>query len=141
VRTEAKDGAIEGRALLRQQMPDDRDRLPHRRDGLRLRDAERLQPRPAREAEVGASAGDGIEQRDLPGDLDRVERVRIHARRAEPDARRRLRHDEERSNRRLVHQITIDAQRIEPILLHPPRQRRILRRPFIALKRHTHFPH
>ncbi len=64
-----------------EQRPDDRLRLLQRGKRPRLLEPEAVEPGALRQAEVRTPARDGVEHRDLTGDLVRMERERIERRR------------------------------------------------------------
>src|SRR5437868_821015 len=74
---------------------------------------EPVEPRALHEPEIGAPAGREVERRDLTRDLDRVQRVRVERRGAEPDPFGAARHDEQRRDRRRVEQVVEDGDHVE----------------------------
>ena len=63
------------------------------------------------------TARDGIEHRDLAGDLVRVEREGVERRGPEPDPVRYARHQKQRPDRRLVQEVMEDRDHVDSRLL------------------------
>ena len=107
---------------------DDRDRFAERGERPLLLDAELVEPRPLREAEIRASARDRVEHRDLAGDLVRMQRERVERGRPESDPLRHAGHEQQRPDRRLVEQVVVDGENVDAARLGPPRERLVLLR-------------
>ena len=78
-----------------------------------LLDPEPVEPRAFREAEVGATARDGVEHRDLARDLVRMERERVERGRPEPDPLGDARHEQQRADRGLVEEVVEDREDVD----------------------------
>ena len=109
------------------------DRLAQRRQRPLLAQAELVQPRALDEAEIRAPVRDCVERGDLPGDLDRVQRVGVESRRTDPDTLGRLRDQEERRDRGLVEQVVVDGEDVEAARLGLPCERGVLGRALVRL--------
>ena len=95
--------------------------------------AELVQPRALDEAEIRAPVRDCVERGDLPGDLDRMQRVGVEGRRTDPDTLGRLRDQEERRDRGLVEQVVVDGEDVEAARLRLHCERGVLGRALVRL--------
>jgi len=80
-----------------------------------LLNADRVEPGPAGQTEVGAAAGGRVERREPAGDLVGMLGVRVEAGRPQPDARGGPRHLQQRRQGRLVQQVGEDAHHVEAV--------------------------
>jgi hypothetical protein len=112
--------AVEAGAVAGEQAPHDLDRLAQSGERLRLLEPELVEPGALDEAEVGAPVRGAIERRDLAGDLDRVQRVRVQRRRPDADPLGCRRDLEQGRDRRGEEQVVKDRDDVEARLLGPP---------------------
>jgi hypothetical protein len=115
--------AREAGPVAGQEQAHDRGRLPEPRQRPLLVEAELLHPGAAHEAEVGAARRGEVERRGLACDLDRVERLGVQRRRAEPHALRHAGDRQERKDRRLEEEILEDRDDVEARGLGAPAHR------------------
>ena len=114
--------------VAREQRGDDSDRFAERGERPLLLDAELVEPRPFREAEVRTSPRDRVEHGDLAGDLVRMQRERVERCRPESDPLGHPSHEQERPDRRLVEEVVVDREDVDAARLGPPRERFVLLR-------------
>ena len=123
---------LEAALVPGQERADHGDRLAQRRERALLAEAELVEPGALRKTEVRAPARDGVEHRDLAGDLVRVERERVERGRAEPDPLGHARHEQQRPDRGLVEQVVEDGEDVDARRLRAHRDRLVRGRLLIA---------
>lgn len=117
-----------------EQVPDDVSGLSQAADRPLLGDADRVEPRPAGQAEIRPAARHGVEDLQLVRDLDRVQEVGVQAGRPEPNAARRPGNRDERQHRRGIQQVTVDRDGPEAQFLDPRGQAGVRREVLVRLQ-------
>ena len=120
-----------------QQMPDQLHGLAQRLERAALGHADPIEPRASRQAKVCPTARGQVQQRDLTGDFERMHRIRVQRRGAQPRAMQRGRHPQERTERWLVQQVVVDADHVEGVAIHGFGESAILSGRLVALERNT----
>ena len=134
---EAEELALEARIVAGEQAADDLPRFGDRRQRAHVLEADAVEPRPGGEPEVGAALRRDVERRGLPGDLDRVQRERVQARRPDAHALGRLCDLEQRGQRGLEEEIVEDRDDVEAVALRLLRERGVGARALVALQPET----
>ena len=133
-RGESEHLAVDPCSVAAQQRGHDRGGLAEGGQRARLGDTDRPQPRSARQAEVGPPARRRVDGGDLPGDLDRVQRERVEARRTEPHPGGRRGDLEQGRQRRLEHQVGEHADHVDAVGLGVTGERGVGARRLVALQ-------